>query len=304
MATLTVEPVRREYIEVAPGVHLHVRDWGHGRPIVLIHGYGGSNDIFDYQMTELAQTGFRAISISLRGYGRSDKPWGEYNYDIFADDIKFLVDQLGLNDVLLVGYSMGGAIAIRYMSRHDGRRVTKLALCAAAAPSWTKRQDYPFGFERSEVDAWIRGINIDRPQLFADGLKIFGRTETSLNPGLLAWLHSLGMQASPHALIRSLVALRDTDLRPELAAIEVPTTIFHGVGDKICPFAFAEEMANGIKKARVIRFENSGHGLLLEEKDKFNRELVEFAGERLYVQRERGLETGREAVRGPHDTLH
>jgi non-heme chloroperoxidase len=96
----------------------------------------------------------------------------------------------------------------------------------------------------------------------------------------VAWLHSIGMQASPYAMAQSLIALRDTDLRPELAMIGVPTAIFHAVGDKICPFAFAEQMAKGFNNAkmiRVIRFENSGHGLFLEEKDKFNFELIKFA---------------------------
>jgi len=78
------------------------------------------------------------------------------------------------------------------------------------------------------------------------------------------------------------VTLRDTDLRPELAMIGVPTAIFHALGDKICPFAFAEEMAKGINNAkmiRMIRFENSGHGLFLEEKKRFTLELIKFARE-------------------------
>lgn len=275
----TAEPTRLEYIEVAPGIRLHVRDWGHGRPIVLIHGWPFSNDMYDYQMTELAEKGFRAISISLRGFGKSDKPWGTYDYDVYADDLKAILDQLDLRDVTLGGFSMGGAISIHYLARHKGSRVSKLALFAAAAPVWTKREDYPYGLERSEADALIKAVDVDRPRLFADFGKIFGLTETSVNPGLAAWLHSIGMQASPYAVAQSVVALRDTDLSPELATIDAPTAIFHAVGDKICPFAFAEEMAKRIKNARIIRFEKSGHGLFLEEKEKFNRELIKFASE-------------------------
>ena len=275
----TVEPTRLEYIEVTPGIRLHVRDWGEGRPIVLIHGWPLSNEMYDYQMTELAEKGFRAISISLRGFGKSDKPWGPYNYDVYADDLKFILDHLDLKDVTLGGFSMGGAIAIHYMARHKGSRVSKLALVGAAAPVWTKREDYPFGLERSEADALIKAVDLDRPQLFTDFGKIFGRTETSVNPGLAAWLHSIGMQASPYAVAQSVVALRDTDLRPALTTIAVPTAIFHAIGDKVCPFAFAEEMARRIKNARIIRFENSGHGLFLEEKHKFNHELIRFASE-------------------------
>ena len=192
---------------------------------------------------------------------------------------KSTVEPTRLKDVTLGGFSMGGAISIHYMARHKGSRVSKLALVGAAAPVWTKREDYPYGLERSEADALIKAVDLDRPQLFADFGKIFGLTETSVNPGLAAWLHSIGMQASPYAVAQSVVALRDTDLRPELATIDVPTAIFHAVGDKICPFAFAAEMAKRIKNARIIRFENSGHGLFLEEKQKFNHELIKFASE-------------------------
>jgi len=282
MNTMAVESTRSERIEVPPGVRLHVRDWGQGRPIVLIHGWPFSNEVYDYQMTELAEKGFRAISISLRGFGKSDKPWGTYTYDVYADDIKSILQQLELNDVTLAGHSMGGAIAIHYMARHKESRVSKLALIGAAAPVWTRREDYPCGMQMSEADILIKAVDTDRPQLLTDFGKIFGLTETSLNPGIAAWLHSIGMQASPYAMAQSLVALRDTDLRPVLAMIGVPTAIFHGVGDKICPFAFAEEMTKGISNAkmiRMIRFENSGHGLFLEEKEKFNLELIKFAGE-------------------------
>ena len=73
----------------------------------------------------------------------------------------------------------------------------------------------------------------------------------------------------------------------------MPTAIFHAVGDKICPFEFAEEMAKGIRTAKIIRFENSGHGLFLEEKEKFNSELIGFAGEGLYVPASAtGIDTG------------
>jgi pimeloyl-ACP methyl ester carboxylesterase len=235
--------------------------------------------MYDYQMTELAKKGFRAISVSMRGFGKSAKPWGPYNYDVYADDLKAVLDHLDVNDVTLGGHSMGGAIAIHYMARHKGSRVSKLALFGAAAPVWTKREDYPYGLMKSEADALMEAVDIDRPKLLDDFGKIFGLTETSINPGLAAWFHAMGMQASPYAVAQSVAALRDTDLRSELATIAVPTAIFHAAGDRVCPFVFAEEMARGIKNAKIIRFEKSGHALFLEEKEKFNRELMAFAKE-------------------------
>lgn len=275
----TVESTRPEYIEVAPGVRLHVRDWGEGRAIVLIPGWPLSNDMYDYQMTEFAKKGFRAISISQRGFGKSDKPWGPYTYDVYADDLKAVLDHLDVSDVTLGGHSMGGAIAIHYMARHKGSRVSKLALFGAAAPVWSKRDDYPYGLSKSEADALMNSVDVDRPKVLADFGKIFGLTETSINPGFAAWFHAMGMQASPYAMAQSIAALRDNDLRNELGMITVPTAIFHATGDRICPFVFAEELARGIKKSRIIRFQESGHALFLEEKEKFNRDLMAFTKE-------------------------
>ena len=74
---------RAEYIEVEKGVKLHVTDLGEGRPIVLIHGWPLSDEMYEYQYQHLSRKGFRVIGITLRGFGKSDKPYGKYNFDVF-----------------------------------------------------------------------------------------------------------------------------------------------------------------------------------------------------------------------------
>ena len=77
---------------------------------------------------------FRVIGITLRGFGKSDKPYTAYDYDIHASDIKKILSKLYIKDAVLGGFSMGGAIAIRYVSAYNGAHVSKLALFGAAAP--------------------------------------------------------------------------------------------------------------------------------------------------------------------------
>ena len=132
-----------EFIEVEPKVSLNIWDWGKGKTIVFIPGWPLSHEMFEYQFTHLAQKGYRCIGITLRGFGKSSKPWGEYNYDIFADDIKKVLQILDLRDVTLAGHSMGGAVALHYISRHKSERVARLGLFGAAAPSFTRRPDFP-----------------------------------------------------------------------------------------------------------------------------------------------------------------
>jgi pimeloyl-ACP methyl ester carboxylesterase len=270
---------RKEYIEVEENVRLHVTDMGEGRSVVLIHGWPLSDEMYEYQYRDLVQKNFRVISITLRGFGKSDKPYGSYNYDIHASDIKKVLDILNIQDAVLGGFSMGGAIAIRYMSTYNGAHISRLALFGAAAPIWTQRPDFPYNFSKNAVDDLIALNYKDRPKLLADFAKIFSATETSLNEGIGEWLYRIGLRASSCATAECLIALRDTDLRSDLVKITIPTLIMHGKKDKICSFDLALQTKDGIQNSRLVAFENSGHGLFLEETEKFNDELIKFAGE-------------------------
>ncbi|MDZ7622823.1 MAG: alpha/beta hydrolase [Ignavibacteriaceae bacterium] len=268
---------RAEYIEVEPNVRLHVTDAGEGRPIVLIHGWPLSDEMFEYQYNDLINKNFRVIGITLRGFGKSDKPYGIYDYDVHAADVKKVLDTLEIDDAVLVGFSMGGAIAIRFVSNYDGAHVSRLALVAAAAPIFTQRKDFPYNLPKSAVDELIELNYKDRPKLLADFAKIFSATKTSISEGIGSWLNGICLSASSYATAQCLIALRDTDLRSDLVKILIPTVIMHGKKDKICSFDLAEQMNEGIAHSHIIAFENSGHSLFLEETKKFNAELIKFA---------------------------
>ena len=293
-----------EYIEIRDDISLHIRDWGEGTTIVFIPGWPLGYEMFEYQFTQLPQLGYRCIGISMRGFGKSSKPWGKYTYDVFADDLQSVLQSRALTNVTLVGFSMGGAIALRYMARHNGDRIANLVLCGAAAPSFTTRPGFPFGSEPGVVDSLIKLCYSDRAKLNADFGKNIFKDSTAVSPQLLDWFQSLGMEASPHATAACLATLRDSDLREDIQSVHVPTVLFHGLHDRICPFELAETLtappesmpaggeamaagveaisagaeptAGGIRGAKLIRFENSGHALFYEEREKFNAELINF----------------------------
>ena len=272
------ELARAEYIEVEPNVRLHISDGGAGRPVVLIHGWPLSDEMFEYQYNALIEKKFRVIGITLRGFGKSDKPFGEYNYDVHALDIKRILNKLEITNAVLVGFSMGGAIAIRFAASDSGSHVSKLVLVGAAAPIWTQRKNFPYNLPKDAVNDLIELNYTDRPQLLSDFAKIFSATETSLNEGISSWLNGICLSASSYATSQCLIALRDTDLRSDLAKIKIPTVIMHGKKDKICSFDLAKQMKAGISNSQIVPFENSGHSLFLEETQKFNSELIKFAG--------------------------
>jgi pimeloyl-ACP methyl ester carboxylesterase len=266
---------RKEYIEVEENVRLHITDAGEGTPIVLLPGWPLSDEMYEYQYNALIPK-FRVIGITLRGFGKSDKPYGAYDYDTHAKDIKKVLNILDIQNAVLGGFSMGGAIAIRYMSLYEGAHVSKLALFGAAAPLWTKRSDFPYNFPKEAVDDLIALNHKDRPKLLSDFGKIFSAEKDSLSEGIQNWLYNINLSASSYAMAECLAALRDTDLRQDISKINVPTLILHGKKDKICSFDLAEQMKSGIQDSHLVPFENSGHSLFLEEIEKFNNELIKF----------------------------
>jgi non-heme chloroperoxidase len=267
-----------EYMEVAKNVRLHVTDVGKGRPVVLIHGFPLSDEMFEYQYEALAKAGFRAIGITMRGFGQSDKPGVGYSYDTYADDIKSVLDQLQLDNVVLGGFSMGGAIVIHYMGRHHGAHVGKLALFAAAAPCWTKQPDFQYSFfSKDDINQLIELCGVDRPALYEAFGKKFTATSTSVSAGIGAWLGMINLQASGYAVQQMLYVLRDADERENLKAVKVSTLILQGRLDNIVSYQLAEQLNKAIPNSKLVPFENSGHALFVEEREKFNKELIEFA---------------------------
>jgi pimeloyl-ACP methyl ester carboxylesterase len=268
---------RAEYIEVEKNVRLHVTDLGTGKPIVLIHGWPLSDAMYEYQYQYLVQKGFRVIGITLRGFGKSDKPYGKYNFDVFSDDIKIVLEKLKIQNAVLGGFSMGGAVVIHYVTKYNAAHVSKLALFGAAAPSWKQREGSPFGISDDAAANLINQTMTQRQDLIAGIGSAFQAKEGSISKNVEKWLESINLEASPYATTQSITALRDLDLRPELAKINIPVAIFHGTQDKLCPFAFAEELNKGIKNSYIVKFEESGHALFVEEATKFNQELEKFA---------------------------
>ncbi|MFD1141093.1 alpha/beta fold hydrolase [Larkinella insperata] len=268
---------REEYIEVEKNVKLHVIDLGEGQPIVLIHGWPLNNAMYEYQYQYLVEKGFRVIGISLRGFGKSDRPYGKYDFDTFSDDIKVVLEKLKIENAVLGGFSMGTAVTMHYVTKYNGAHISKLALFGSSGPSWKKRADYPYGISDEGAASLIQQTKTNRQQLVAGFGKGFAGQEGGLSQEAIKWLESINLDASPYATTQSITALRDLDLRPQLAKIKMPVAIFHGVNDKLCDFAQAEQLHKAIKNSYLVRFEKSGHALFLEEMDKFNAELEKFA---------------------------
>jgi pimeloyl-ACP methyl ester carboxylesterase len=266
------------WVRVEPDVKIYVNDINPlGRKTILfIHGWPANHKMFEYQYNQLTLIGYRCIGIDMRGFGNSDKPLRGYNYDRLADDVRCVVEALKLRNFTLGGHSTGGAIAIRYMARHNGYGVSKLALFASAAPSLIQRPYFPYGLKEEDVNKIIQATYIDRPNM----LRNFGKTffHQKISEPFSDWFFQLGLQAASWSTIAVANAWLAEELFYDLERIFVPTLILHGIHDEVCLFPLAIAQNRGIKNSKLIPFENSGHGLFYDELDKFNRELSQFVG--------------------------
>ncbi|ACQ54397.1 alpha/beta hydrolase [Clostridium botulinum] len=267
------------YIKVEPNVKIYVEDLNPegNRTIVFLHGWPGSHKLFEYQFDQLPKMGYRCVGIDTRGFGNSDKPWTGYGYDRLSDDVRCVVEALKLHDFTLVGHSTGGAMAVRYMARHKGHGVSKLALIDAAAPSLIKRPNFPYGLEKEDVIKIIQGTYTDRPKMLRD----FGDTFffQYITGPLSDWFFQLGLQAAGWATVAIENTWINEVLFSDLETINVPTLIIHGIHDKVVPFELGEIQNKMIRHSKFIPFKYSGHATFYDERDKFNKELVKFIEE-------------------------
>ncbi|MEG6616892.1 alpha/beta hydrolase [Peptococcaceae bacterium 1198_IL3148] len=268
------------YIRVEPGVRIYVEDVNPAgkKIILLIHGWPGNHNLFEYQFNQLPKIGYRCIGIDCRGFGLSDKPWHGYDYNRLSDDIRSVVDALKLQNFTLGGHSTGGAICVRYMARHKGYGVSKLALFAAAAPSLIQRPYFPYGLKKQAVIDIIKGIYKDRPNTLREfGNMIFHNYVSS---PLSDWIFQLGLQAASwsSAAIAN-TWLDEEGLFDDLKTIKVPTLILHGLNDQVCLYPLAIAQRNSIKNSKLVPLEACGHFLFYDQLDRFNKELIQFIEE-------------------------
>ncbi|WP_316632952.1 alpha/beta hydrolase [uncultured Flavobacterium sp.] len=269
-----------KYIETDKNVKLYVKDYGTGKPVILIHGWPFSNEMWEYQIDFLVQNNYRVIAYDRRGFGKSSHPYDGYDYDTLTDDLKEIIEQLQLENATLVGFSMGGGEVVRYFSRHSGKGVTKAVLISVTVPFLLQTNENPDGYPKEKTENTANAIKADRIG-FMDN---FGKTFFGINiinrplsTPLLEYYRTLCSVASPRATLKCAESFSFTDFRNELDFIKVPTLIIHGDDDKIVPIDLtSKKAAKAITENTYIVYEGAPHGLFYTHKDKLNKDLLDF----------------------------
>ena len=260
---------------------LHVDDTGgSGRPVVLIHGWPLSGESWSEQVPALEGAGYRVVTYDRRGFGRSDKPAHGYTYDTLAKDLHTLLGELELNDVTLVGFSMGGGEVARYFSEYGTERLHSVVFAAAVPPYLMKTPGNPDGplgpDEAAKMTAQLTG---DQDSFYDEFITQFFSVDGELKVTEAQRQDALALtkQADKKASLACMAAFANTDFRADLEKVTVPTLVIHGDGDGTVPFEGSGRRTHeAIPQSDLHVIAGGPHGCNVSHAQEFNETLLAF----------------------------
>ncbi|MBC7726970.1 MAG: alpha/beta hydrolase [Microbacteriaceae bacterium] len=278
-----VNPEEPGRVDASPAdaVRLHIEDsGGSGRPVVLIHGWPLSAEAWQPQVSVLQAAGYRVVTYDRRGFGRSDKPASGYSYDVLADDLQRVMDQCGLQDATLVGFSMGGGEVARYIARCGQSRLRSVVFAAAVPPYLMKTADNPEGpLTPEKAQQMQAALEQDRTVFFdqfttdffsASG--VLQVTESQRREAIV-----LCHQSAQPAALACMGSFGTTDFRDDLKKVTVPTLVIHGDSDAIVPFeGSGQRTQRAVAHSQLVLVKGAPHGFNLSHAQAFNEALLSF----------------------------
>ncbi|GJG97912.1 3-oxoadipate enol-lactonase [Cupriavidus pauculus] len=233
--------------------------------LVLSNSLGTNFEMWQPQMAAFTRR-FRVLRYDTRGHGQSSVTEGPYSIAQLGGDVIALLDHLGLQRVHFCGLSMGGITGM-WLALHHAARIEKLILCNTAAyigppENWTNRaaaveRDGVASIAAAVVDKWLT------PEFSAE------------QPELVARLRAMLGATDARGYAANCLAVRDSDLRGDIARIQMPTLVIAGTGDIPTPPADGRYLADTIPGARFVEL-YAAHLSNLQQVDGFSQAVVDF----------------------------
>lgn len=261
------------YFLTKSGIQLRYEIWGEGRPILFLHGWGMSSRVWKYQVTEFSSR-YRTVTLDFRGHGGSN-PSEDYTFEALAGDVKEVIEGLSLGPVSLVGWSMGGSVALIVANKYP-EIVSSLTL-VSTTPKFVASEDFPHGQPEAMLRRLAKQIDRDLNKAMIEFCSLMFEEE-GITEEVWETVATKNWPAKD-TLKGYLKTLADSDLRGELAKISQPTMLIHGMIDRISFHEAAVFMADRIKRVRLETHHDEGHAPFLTRPDWFNAELETFSKE-------------------------
>jgi 3-oxoadipate enol-lactonase len=249
-------------------IGMHFVESGQGSPLLLLHGVGGSHEMWLPIVPDLARA-HRVIAADHRGHGASDKPRGSYTISLFGQDWVALMDALKVDRAHLVGLSMGGAIAMR-LAVELPRRVRSLVL----VDTWAFPHPDFLALMRKRLERLAAG---DLAAYAEEAIPhVYSPAFIAANPEALSLYRARVAQLNPDSIRAAVEACMAHDMRGRQAEIKVPTLVVVGKEDRLTPPYHSEYLARTIPGSRLVVIEGSGHIPHLEKPKEFLKAVVDF----------------------------
>lgn len=259
---------------------IYYEDQGAGQPVILIHGWPLSGAMWEYQVPVLIESGYRVITYDRRGFGKSSRPWNGYDYHTMAQDLHNLITHLDLENVILVGFSMGGGELAQYVDTFGTSKLDKLVFMSSIAPYLLKTDDNPNGAPDAVFMGMENGIKTNRAGFlkeFGVGFLNYEDNKERVSQAQLDYNFQIAINASPKGTLDCINAFGRTDLRAALEKVDVPTLFIHGDADQIVPIEPSTKQGHSIvKNSKLEIIKDAPHGLYVTHKDEVNKILVKF----------------------------
>jgi non-heme chloroperoxidase len=263
-------------------IELYFEDHGTGQPVVLLHGYPLNGQSWERQEAALLQAGYRVIAYDRRGFGQSSKPTTGYDCDTFAHDLDAVLDALGLQDAILVGFSMGTGEVARYLGRYGSSKVAKVAFLAPLQPFLLQTDGNAGGVPQSVFDGIVTAATDDRYAFLTQFFQNFYNLDENLGTRISedAVRHSWNVAASASWFATTAVVRTwYEDFRSDIARIDVPALILQGTADRILPIdATGRRFRQALPAADYVEIDGAPHGLLWTHSGEVNTALIGFLG--------------------------
>ncbi|HLI86276.1 MAG TPA: alpha/beta hydrolase [Bryobacteraceae bacterium] len=247
-----------------PGVRLFYRDTGgRGTPVVLLHANTGSSRVWEYQIPAFRAAGYRVIAFDRRGWGRTEVEPGAKD-STAADDLRALLDSLGIQRIHLVGTGGGGFVAFDFALSYP-ERMRSLVVANSIG-----------GIQDAEFLELNRRL---RPPQFAalpPEIREVGPSYRAANPqGTGRWIELEKISRPPGPLAPA-QPLRNRLTLALLENIQVPTLLLTGGADLFAPPPVARMLAAHVRGAGVVIVPEAGHSTYWEQPEQFNRAVLQF----------------------------
>lgn len=256
------------------GARIAYTSVGTGTPMLLLHGYPLSGELFARNRDALVAAGYRVITLDHRGYGNSTAPASQPgSIPTYAQDALAVMDQLGVPKAIIGGMSMGGPIVFEMYRQAPQRFLGMLLIDTIAAPAAPSEA----GLWRGVAEqAQTQGVPSLVPVLIKDMLT--GPTRVNNAGNLVPYLSSIVEQSSLTAAVAGAQALANRpDSRPTLPTITVPTLVIVGIEDTIYPVMVSQSMQQAIPNARLAILPNAAHAAILENAPAANKAILSWA---------------------------